>query len=252
MSRKKGHDEDHVDETWLLPYSDMLTLLLALFIVMFAMSKVDKQKAIALSRQFNVIFSGGTSVIKDSGGNGGSSSNIMPVVDSGEADKMDGIVEQDKMIQMKNKLEEEIKSKGYADKVKVDLNAEGLNITIQDTVLFNSGEADILKEFDPVLLQIASMIKDLGNDIRISGHTDNVPISNSKFRSNWDLSYMRASNVMNFMVGAGRIAPDKFSIEACGEYKPQYDNSTAEGRAKNRRVEVLIVRKYPVDTNNTK
>lgn len=244
MRGKKQHHEEHVDETWLLPYSDMLTLLLALFIVMFAMSKVDNTKLKQMSQQFNVIFSGGNGVLSGGKGNGGQG--------SGTGTEKNNVVEQDKMVAIKNALDQSIKSNGYADKVKTELNGEGLSISIQDTVAFNSGEADVLERFNPVLLQISNMIRDLDNEIRISGHTDNVPISNKKFRSNWDLSYMRASNVMNLLVGAGRVSPDKFSIQAYGEYRPKYDNSTADGRAKNRRVDILIVRKYPLDDKDTK
>jgi chemotaxis protein MotB len=238
MMAKKQHHEEHPDETWLLPYSDMLTLLLALFIVMFAMSKVDTEKFKKLSQQFNVIFSGGSGVMTDSGGNSGV---VLPVDTS---KKSNSTVEQDAMTEVRNKLSKEIKSAGYIDKIGVDLNSEGLIISIQDTVIFNPEEAVILSKFDPVLIQISNMIKKLDNDIRISGHTDNVPIKSGKFRSNWDLSYMRASNVMNLMVGGGHLKPDRFSIQACGEYKPKYDNSTEVGRAKNRRVDILIVRKY--------
>lgn len=244
MRGKKQHHDEHVDETWLLPYSDMLTLLLALFIVMFAMSKVDNTKLKQMSQQFNVIFSGGNGVLSGGKGNGGQG--------SGTGTEKNNVVEQDKMVAIKNTLDQSIKSNGYADKVKTEINAEGLSISIQDTVAFNSGEADVLERFNPVLIQISNMIRDLDNEIRISGHTDNVPISNKKFRSNWDLSYMRASNVMNFLVGAGRVSPDKFSIQAYGEYKPKYDNSTVDGRAKNRRVDILIVRKYPLDDKDTK
>jgi len=247
MSRKKQHHEEHVDETWLLPYSDMLTLLLALFIVMFAMSKVDTEKFKQMSESFNVILQGGTGALKDNGG--GSGNNIL-VDSASSSNEKNGIVEQDKMAVMKNTLEQDIKEKGYEDKVKVDLNGEGLAISIQDTVIFNSGDADILSDFNPVLIHMSDMIKDLDNEIRISGHTDNVPISNKKFRSNWDLSYMRAANVMNFMVDSGYVAPNKFSIQAYGEYKPKYDNSTEDGKAKNRRVDILIVRKYVLSTKN--
>jgi chemotaxis protein MotB len=245
---KKQHHEEHVDETWLLPYSDMLTLLLALFIVMFAMSKVDSDKFKKLSQQFNVIFSGGTGVLKDGGGNAGNV--ILP--DSSSSSVNNSVVEQDMMVAVKNSLEQEIKDGNYQNKIKVDLNNEGLNISIQDTVIFKSGDAQIIDKFDPVLMQISNMIRNLDNDIRVSGHTDNVPINNSKFNSNWDLSYKRALNVMNFMIGKGKVRPDKFIIQACGEYNPKYDNSTADGRAKNRRVDILIVRKYASSTNNTK
>lgn len=245
--KKKEHHEEHIDETWLIPYSDMQTLLLALFIVMFAMSQVDNEKLKRVSQEFNAVFSSGSGMLENSG------NSAIPLEMPGalEDTAAGGTVEEGKMNEVKRQLEEEIKGKGYADKVKVELNKEGLEISIQDVVLFNSGEAEILKGSSPLLIQISKMLKSLDNDIKIVGHTDNVPIHTAKFRSNWDLSSMRAVNVMSFMVGAGGLTPNKFSVQAYGEFKPKYTNSTEIGRAKNRRVEIFIVRKYPVDTSKT-
>lgn len=240
MKEKKESHEETENKGWLLPYSDMLTLLLALFIVMFAMSQVDKGKFKNISKQFNVIFAGGSGILVSDGESSSSKHKLTT------AENNIGIVEQNKMLEMKDALEQEIKNSGYDDKIKVELDGEGLNISIQDTVLFNSGDAEILNSFYPVLNQISNMVKKLDNDIKICGYTDNVPISksNNKFRSNWDLSYMRGSNVMNFMVNTGHISQNKFSIQAYGEYKPKYDNSTEDGKAKNRRVEIIIIRKF--------
>lgn len=243
MSKKKQHHEEHVDEAWLLPYSDMLTLLLALFIVMFAMGQTDQAKLQAMSKSFNIIFAGGNGVMQQSG------NSVIPMEsESGEGGS--GInsakAEEDKMTEIKKMLEQEIGKEGYSDKVKVDLNNDGLEISIQDAVLFNTGEADVLNNLSPLLLEVSKMVKGLDNEIKIVGYTDNVPIKNAKFRSNWDLSSMRAINVMNFMVNSGGISADKASIQAYGEYKPKFDNTTEEGRAKNRRVEIVVSRKYPV------
>jgi chemotaxis protein MotB len=251
MKKKKEHHEEHVDETWLIPYADMLTLLLALFIVMFAMSKVDQQKLQRLSAEFSVIFSGGSSVMAE----GGTSSTAVvqsEAANSGTStEKSNTEKEEDAMNEVKKNLESEIQSKGYADKVKIELNKEGLEISIQDAVLFNSGDAQVLKTVNPLLVEISKMIKGLDNEIKVVGHTDNVPITTSKFRSNWDLSAMRAINVMNFMVGSGGLSSDKISIQAYGEYRPKYSNDTAEGRAKNRRVEIFIIRKYTQQAQTT-
>jgi chemotaxis protein MotB len=244
MSKKKQHHEEHVDEAWLLPYSDMLTLLLALFIVMFAMGQTDKAKLAAMSQEFNVIFAGGNGVMQKDG------ASIMPMDGSSNTTTGDSNtkIEQDKMTEVKKMLEQEIGKEGYSDKVKVDLNNDGLEISIQDTVLFNTGEAEVLNNLSPLLLEISKMLKDLDNEIKVVGYTDNVPISNGKFRSNWDLSAMRAINVMNFMVDSGTIKSDKVSIQAYGEHMPKFSNSTEDGRTKNRRVEIDVVRKYPVAT----
>lgn len=240
MIKKKAHHDEHADETWLLPYSDMLTLLLALFIVMFAMSQVDKEKFKEFNQKFGVIFSGGSGVLENNGNTVSPNTSVT-----------NNAVEEDKMNEIKKMLDKEIGDGGYKDKVKVELNEGGLEISIQDVVLFNSGDAAVLKEVSPLLIKISKMLYGLDNNIKIAGHTDNVPIHNEKFRSNWDLSAIRAINVMNFMVDSGGIRPDKVSIEAYGEYMPKYNNSTAEGRAKNRRVEIYIVRKYPITKENS-
>lgn len=249
MSRKKQHHEEHLDETWLLPYSDMLTLLLALFIVMFALGQTDKAKFQALSRQFNIIFAGGTGVMQQDG------SSMIPMDGEGGQNTTTGVyntkTEEDKMTEIKKMLEQEIGKEGYSDKVKVELTNGGLEITMQDAVLFRSGEAEIVNNVSPILSKLSDMLRNLDNKIKIVGHTDNVPIRNTRFRSNWDLSAMRAINVMNYMVTSTGITADRASIEAHGEYAPKYDNRTEEGRTKNRRVEIIVIRKYPADEKKT-
>ena len=246
MRKRKQHHEEHADESWLLPYSDMLTLLLALFIVMFAMGQTDKAKLKSMSEQFNIIFAGGSGMMEKDG------NSMMPMEEAGKAGSTAGLsdaaIEDDKMTAIKKMLEQEIGKEGYSDKVKVELNNDGLEIAIQDVVLFKSGDADVLKDLYPLLSKISNMIHALDNQIKIVGHTDNVPINNGKFSSNWDLSAMRAINVMNFMTGSKGLDQDKVSIQAYGEHMPKFDNTTEEGRSKNRRVEIIVVRKYPVSS----
>ncbi|MCT8976401.1 OmpA family protein [Clostridium sp. CX1] len=237
MAKKKQHHEEHVDETWLIPYSDMLTLLLALFIVMFAMSQADKQKMKQVSEQFRVVFSGD----KSSGVLDNPGEAVVPSESSNSA------VEEDKMNEIKQTLDKEIEKSGYSDRVKVNVTKEGLEISIQDVVLFNSGDDKILNETSPLLLEVSKSLVNLDNSIKIVGHTDTIPIKNVKFHSNWELSAMRAINVMNFLVDSGGLQPERFSIQGYGQYMPKFDNSTEEGRAKNRRVEIFVVRKYPAD-----
>lgn len=239
MGRKKVHHDEHVDETWLIPYADMLTLLLALFIVMFAISKVDNKKFKDMSEQFNVIFSGTSSVVD---GGEGAIENFSP---SGSQGTSLNTIEENTMKEIKKALDEKISGSSYSNKVKTSLNEGGLKISIQDAILFNSGDAGVLKEVEPLLLQISDMLRSLDNDVKIAGHSDNVPIHNSKFSSNWELSAMRAINVMNYMVGTGGINQGRVSVEAFADQRPEYNNETEEGRAKNRRVEIFIIRKYP-------
>lgn len=244
MRKKKKNHEEHMDETWLLPYSDMLTLLLALFITMFAMGQIDKEKFNNVAKQFNVIFSGGSWI---SDGDGNSIVSIGGPDGSDTTGMSDSQIEDTKMTEIKKNLEEEIEQEGYGDRIKIDLNGEGLEIAIQDVALFDSGDAEVLSDVSPILLKISNMLKELDNQIRVVGYTDNVPISNNKFRSNWDLSAARAINVMDFMVSYGGIKEENVSIQAYGQYKPKTSNDTEEGKAKNRRVEIYVVRNFPVD-----
>lgn len=246
MPKKKVHHEEHADETWLLPYSDLLTLLLALFIVMFAISSIDKGKFEQIRGQFNSAFSGGSGVM-------GNEAKPIITVNKSDASAIttaenNAAAEDVKMIEIEKSIKEEIENNGYSDKVKVALNDKGLEVLIEDVVLFNSGEAEVLKSVYPLLIEISKMLDNLDNHITVVGHTDNIPIHNEKYRSNWDLSAMRAINVMSFFVEQGGLKPERFSIQGYGQYSPKYDNSTAAGRAKNRRVEIFLSRKYP--TNN--
>lgn len=239
MSNKKVHHEEHMDETWLIPYADMLTLLLALFIVMFAISQTDKAKFQQISEQFNIIFSGGSG-IQESDGN-----SLIPMIKTGGANSPTAI-EEDKMNEIKRILEEEIKREGHSNEINLMLNQEGLEISIQDTMLFASGNATIVGDESQVLYSVAKALGGIDNSIKIIGHTDNVPINNRQFRSNWDLSAMRAINVMQFLVSQGDLLPNRFVVQGNGEFSPKFDNSTEAGRAKNRRVEIFIIRKYPL------
>ncbi|AQR97902.1 flagellar motor protein MotB [Clostridium saccharoperbutylacetonicum] len=247
MSKKKQHHEEHVDEAWLLPYSDMLTLLLALFIVMFAMGKTDSAKLKAMSKSFNIIFAGGQGVMQSDG------NSMIPMENTSEGSgKSDAEVEQDKMTEIKKMIEQEIGKEGYADKIKVELNGDGLDITIQDVVLFNSGQADVHQNVAPLMSKISSMLHGLDNQIKVVGHTDNVPISNSRYRSNWELSAERAVNVRELMVsGSYGLNPQKVSIQAWADLKPKAANDTEDGRAQNRRVEILVARQYTTTDNKS-
>lgn len=117
-----------------------------------------------------------------------------------------------------------------------------LTITMLDKILFDSGKAKIKKEAMPILDKLAGILKEYSErEFVIEGHTDNVPISTTLFPSNWELSARRATNVLQYFVVQQKISPKRFSATGYGEYKPVADNSTVEGRAKNRRVEVILL-----------
>ncbi|MFS0784643.1 flagellar motor protein MotB [Bacillus sp. 1P06AnD] len=243
--KKKKRQEEHISESWLIPYADILTLLLALFIVLFSMSSVDASKFKQLSKAFNDVFAAGTgffqyqSPVETNPTTGKEKSSAIDQDKDGKG----GLGEKDKeqLSELQQKVNQYIESNQLTQQLGTSLSSEGLLVTIRDNVLFTSGSADVRPEDKTIAQEIAKlMVMDPPRSIMISGYTDNVPISNSKYSSNWDLSVMRAVNFMKVLLENDKLAPEWFSAKGYGEFQPVASNGTAEGRAKNRRVEILI------------
>ncbi|HWO74593.1 MAG TPA: flagellar motor protein MotB [Bacillus sp. (in: firmicutes)] len=251
---KKKKSEEHVDEAWLLPYADLLTLLLAVFIVLFSMSTVDATKFDKLSKAFNDIFTGGTGALDYPSPM--PEGNAEATDENEEPDKRDiaGTTvtntpsEEEKLQAIQTKMDAFIQEKGLQEELETSLTDEGLMITIGDNILFESGKAEISPENIKVARDLSELlVLDETRNIIISGHTDNVPIRNAQFASNWELSVMRAVNFMKLLLQNDKLDPRWFSAKGYGEFQPISDNRTAEGRAKNRRVEILILPNHPPD-----
>lgn len=251
MAKKKKHEEQHIDETWLIPYADMLTLLLALFIVLFAASSVDANKFEELAKALNVAFIGGTGVLDQP-------SPVIPqdpsviVKPENEDETEDEDVEEEYLLtaeedlleleELKKKIDKYITDNNLSLSLQTSLTTEGLLITILDNALFSSGSAQVRPDSIELAMEISHLlITDPPRRISIGGHTDNRPINTSQFRSNWDLSVMRAVNFMKILLDNENLEPNRFSSTGYGEYSPVSSNDSSEGRAKNRRVEVLIL-----------
>ncbi|MGB2600601.1 MAG: OmpA family protein [Candidatus Omnitrophota bacterium] len=153
--------------------------------------------------------------------------------------------EQKKFAETKRMLEQKLRSQIDGDQISLHMDERGLVIILSDDVLFDSGKAEVKPSAKPVLDKVASTIKKKvpGKNIGVSGHTDNVSIKHSKWKSNWELSTARATNVLHYLVKEG-VSPDKLSATGYGEHKSIASNSTSEGRAKNRRVEIVILPQY--------
>lgn len=166
---------------------------------------------------------------------------------SGEVDRLEALRAEesarlkDAMSDLERRLKKEINDK----QVSLQMAERGLVITFVAEVLFDSGKADVKKEADPILGKVATVIraKVSDRDIGIEGHTDNVPITYSGWKSNWELSTARATSVLHNLIDNGRLRPEKLSAIGYGEYRPIASNDTDEGRQLNRRVEVVILPK---------
>ena len=276
MARKhrKEHHEEHVDESWLVPYADILTLLLALFIVLFASAQVDQKKLDVLAQSFSAAFqTGGAS------GTGNNADAILQNVRTVPQHMTDGqtkpagmddannparrettaqmqesifrpdasyIQETLQMVETKKALEEYMKNNGLSDQIEVTLSENGLIVRINDSALFESGRADLLPSSLAFAAALGKMLSPSPQKVSVSGHTDNMPINTPEFPSNWDLSTRRALNFMKFLLANGMgEKPERFSVSGHGEHHPIASNTTPEGRAKNRRVEILVLRSHP-------
>jgi chemotaxis protein MotB len=231
--------QEHMNETWLIPYADMLTLLLALFIVLFAMSQVDSTKFHELKKALESAFSGGIGILS-------SDSETMEMEENAlDPDPLiQFMLEEEVLREYKEMLDQYLKDQGMQQHVTTRITEKGLQITIQEIALFDSGKADLRPEALDIIKTMAVMLTELDNFVEISGHTDNLPISTPEFPSNWELSVARSLNVMRYMLRNENLKPERFSVVGYGEYRPVSTNDTAEGRAANRRVEVLILRMY--------
>lgn len=257
MSRNKRgaphHEEEHADETWLVPYSDVLTLLLALFIVLFASSQIDQKKFEQMAASFAGAFSGNVSFFEnvrtvpqaanDQPQPPNSIQSILSAVGNEKAANFQQETAQ--LVEAKRKLDRFIEENNLTGAFGTALTDDGLMVRIKDSALFASGQANLLPASRGYGANIAAMLATLPQQVVISGHTDNMPINTAEFPTNWDLSSKRAVNFMKFLLAQdSKLQPARFSAVGHGEYRPAATNATEEGRAQNRRVEVLIVRKY--------
>ena len=249
MSRKKKHHaehhEEHMDESWLVPYADILTLLLALFIVLFASADANKTKFTQLAQSLSAAFSGSPSVFDNN-------IAISPEINSDKPDqtKDDPSKEQAhlketvQLLEVKKEIDKYINKNNLVGDLNTALTEDGLMIRIKDSALFPSGSAELRPESERLGNEIAKMLATVPQKIIVSGHTDNVPINTREFPSNWELSSKRAINFMKSLLAQGNLQPERFSAIGYGEYRSMAANDSEEGRAKNRRVEVLIMRNY--------
>ncbi|AJY74977.1 flagellar motor protein MotB [Paenibacillus beijingensis] len=260
MAKKHRHEahEEHTDESWLIPYADLLTLLLALFIVLYAASTTDVKKFQEMSQAFNIALTGGNGVLesyKSLDSQTPNSANRDNKTDSSEAQSdarsqdltLQQLIqkEQENLEKLKKQLDQYIKKNGLTSQLQTKLNQSQLLITISDNALFSSGSAVVKPNSRSLAVSIANMLQQYpGYEIIVSGHTDNEPISTPEFKSNWDLSSTRAIRFMDIMLANKKLDPKLFSAVGYGEYRPVASNESAIGRSQNRRVEVSIIRKY--------
>jgi chemotaxis protein MotB len=243
MSRKQRKPEKEVNnERWLLTYSDLITLLMIFFVVMYAMSNVDVAKYNKIAQSLGVALGGGKNVIQVTPGVSDSKQQLSPGASGFKAEQANlSKIEEGKLSNLKSQIDAYLQKNGLKGSVATEITVRGLEINLRDTVLFDSGKADIKPDARGKLIAIGRIISVLPNLISIEGHTDNVPIHNSLFTSNWRLSAIRATNAAELLIEAVKIPQQKVSTVGYGEINPKMPYTSDANRAQNRRVNIVIL-----------
>jgi chemotaxis protein MotB len=254
--KKELHDE-HPDERWLVSYADMITLLMAMFLVMWSMASVNTTKLDILSKSLREAFSGkilpgGESVVQPGPTAKAEKASpeppipaIMPAVreSQGDGQRADAAVkEAEDLKKLKREIDQWTKDHGLEREVQTDLARRGLVVRVlTDRVLFDSGSADIKDRADPLLDALSRLLKtQVRNPIQVEGNTDDVPVS-GRFPTNWELSTTRATAVVRDLISRG-VWAGRLSATGYADRHPIASNANEAGRRRNRRVELVVLR----------
>jgi len=248
MARRKQHEEHENHERWLISYADFITLLFAFFVVMFASSQADKGKAQQVSESVKKALEGEKATAVIAAILGGAAD------DKGKGNSMmkgPGGVEQpppakdgERMAELVPSLEvlsKELKAEIEAGKIQVNLEARGLVVSFRQATLFPSGEDVISESASGSLEKVAAAMSKIPNPARLEGHTDSRPIRTSRFRSNWELSAARSIALLEVLSTRFHAPRERISVAGYAENAPLASNDTEEGRARNRRVDIVIL-----------
>lgn len=244
---KKKPEKPENNERWLLTYSDLITLLMVLFVILYASSNIDttkyKQLATSFQEAFNITpASGGQVAVVE--GQTIDNSNTSTATGAATSTVVPGnsvMSEEEKLKQVKAEVDNLIIQSGLNNSVVTKVEERGLVISFTDSVFFDSGKAIIKEDYKKQLIEIAKVLNKMDNYIRVEGHTDNVAIKTEMFNSNWQLSTVRAANVVEIFINECGISPNKLSANGYGEFRPIQSNDTEAGRAANRRVDIVIL-----------
>jgi chemotaxis protein MotB len=223
-------DEDDDTSRWLLPYADFITLLLAVFVVMYSVSNVEESKFKSLSESLSIALN-----VKN---NESKSNNLI-------SEKTNSMIEQlhtmeSQIAEINNTLQNDLAPLIAQNKIKIIKVKDGITIVINDSFLFRSGQAQIDPTFEKDLLQISDILKKYPNQIQIEGHTDNNRINTGMYPSNWELSSARASSVVRAFVTNG-VPESQLTAIGHASNQPIESNNSEEGRYRNRRVAIKIL-----------
>jgi len=247
MARKKKIPEHPNHERWLISYADFITLLFAFFVVMFASSQTDKNKAQAVSDSVKRALEGqkmSQVIAAVLGGTIDSSNKGNAMMRGPGGAKVAEEKKEQKLAELLpslNVLSEELKKEIAEGKIQIHMEPRGLVVSFTQAALFPPGLDTFSADAYEPLAKVAESITKIPNPVRLEGHTDSVPISTSRFRSNWELSAARSIALLELFSDRFNVPRDRMSIAGYADTSPVASNDTEEGRARNRRVDVVIL-----------
>lgn len=225
MKRTRRPREQGNEDRWLLTYSDLITLLLGLFVILYAISKVDAGKYVEIASALNGVFGAPRGILT------GNPSLI----------EQPGSALQTERQRIASDVRNALQLDAQQLPITITENERGVTVHIMEELLFPSGSAVIKSSSLVTLDTLAGVLRRLPNDLRVEGHTDNVPISTAQFPSNWHLSVSRALNVAYYLIQRHGLIQERVSVVGYSEFLPIAPNDTPEDRSKNRRVDIVIV-----------
>ena len=258
MSRRKRSRPHSNHDRWLVSYADFITLLFAFFVVLYASSQVDKRKvgklalAIQVAFQEMGVFPASTTQIPLDMNDPMPFSTVQAIenvqrnsevgrIASSPTDSLSGSSDEADLATLRGELAQALHGEIVMHQVSLRRDSEGLVISLKEFGFFDSGSATIKLQALPALDRIASILAIRTCKLKIEGHTDNVPIHSAQMSSNWELSTARATAVIRLLIIGHRFDPARLSAAGYAEYHPIASNLTIQGRAQNRRVDIVIV-----------
>lgn len=230
MKKKKAPENKTSMERWLLTYSDLITLLMVFFVIMYALSSVNEKKFEAMSISLANAMGGGQSVFDNPG------ATFVPGISDAET------IETDDLERIRKELQAYIDEHGLNDKVSVNIEDRGVVLSFQDVALFPLGSAELTANARVLINQIGQILLSTTQFIRVEGHTDNLPINTREFPSNWELSSARANSVLQQLIRELNFPQYRLSATGYGEFRPRAANDSMENRQRNRRVDIVVLK----------
>jgi chemotaxis protein MotB len=216
-------------DRWLVSYADIMTLLFALFTTMYAAAAVDATKAELVGEPIEqpVAVRAGADAARPP---------MMPSI----VPPVELVPREDTLESIRARLAVELEQEIKLQRAEISRDGRGLVISLPEQATFRTGSADVTPEARQLIVRVAAAVAPLPNPIRIEGHTDDVPIRTSRYASNWELSTARAAAVVTLLISGDHVQPERLSAAGYGEFHPRAANDSAENRARNRRIDLVI------------